>query len=150
MNLKIPPALQTAIFAALMWIMKKATAITHFEFGQQKIVSWVIFGIGVSIGILAVYTFKKAKTTTNPLDPGKASKLVIVSIYKVSRNPMYLGMLFILIAFAIRLGNLFTFFVPILYVWYITTFQIKPEEKALTKLFKDNYIDYYRRVRRWV
>jgi len=63
---------------------------------------------------------------------------------------MYLGMLFILFAFAVRLGNLFTFPVLILYIWYITTFQIKPEEKVLAKLFGDDYSSYCKRVRRWI
>ncbi len=150
MKLKIPPALQVAIFAILMWVIKKLTVITHFEFEQQKTISWIIFSIGILIGIIAIYTFRKARTTVDPLHPAKASKLVIVSIYKISRNPMYLGMLFILFAFVIRLGNLFTFPVLILYIWYITTFQIKPEEKVLAKLFGDDYSSYCKRVRRWI
>ena len=150
MKLKIPPALQVAIFAILMWIIKKLTLTTHFEFEQQRTVSWIIFAIGILIEIIAIYAFRKARTTADPLNPAKASKLVIVSIYKISRNPMYLGMLFILLAFAIRLGNLFTFPVLILYVWYITTFQIKPEEKVLSKLFGPAYSTYCTKVRRWI
>ncbi len=150
MKLKIPPALQVAIFAMLMWIIKKITVITHFEFEQQKTISWIVFAIGILIEVIAIYAFRKARTTADPLNPAKASKLVIVGIYKASRNPMYLGMLFILFAFVIRLGSLFTFPVLILYVWYITTFQIKPEEKILTKLFGDDYSTYFKKVRRWI
>jgi len=150
MKLKIPPAIQVALFATLMWIIKKSTTITHFEFELQRVVSWIIFGIGIAIEIIAIYAFRKAHTTANPLHPNKASTLVIVSIYKVSRNPMYLGMFFILLAFAVRLGNLFTFPVVILYVWYITTFQIKPEEKILAELFGNDYSIYCKKVRRWI
>jgi protein-S-isoprenylcysteine O-methyltransferase Ste14 len=150
MKLKIPPALQVAIFATLMWIIKKVTSSTHFEFEQQKTISWVIFAIGILIEVIAIYAFRKARTTADPLNPSKASKLVIVSIYKLSRNPMYLGMLFILFSFVIRLGSLFTFPVLILYIWYITTYQVKPEEKVLAKLFGDDYSTYCKKVRRWI
>ncbi len=150
MKLKIPPAVQVALFALLMWFIKKITTVSHFEFELQKTISWILFGIGMAIEIIAIYAFRKARTTADPLHPNKASKLVIVSIYKVSRNPMYLGMLFILLAFAVRLGNLFSFPVVILYVWYITTFQIKPEEKILAELFENDYLTYCKEVRRWV
>jgi len=150
MKLKIPPALQVAIFAILMWVIKKLTLTAHLEFEQQRTLSWIIFAVGILIEIIAIYAFRKANTTADPLNPDKTSKLVIVSIYKISRNPMYLGMLFILLAFAIRLGNLFTFPVLILYVWYITTFQIKPEEKVLSKLFGPAYSTYCTKVRRWI
>ena len=150
MKLKIPPALQVAIFATLMWIIKKTTTFIHFDFEEQKTVSWIVFGMGMLIEIIAIYAFRKARTTANPLHPSKTSKLVIVGIYKISRNPMYLGMLFILVAFVVELGNLFTFPILILYVWYITIFQIKPEEKVLTKLFGSDYSTYCTKVRRWI
>ena len=150
MSLKIPPALQVTILLIFMWALNKVISISHFKFEEQKTVSWVIFSIGVLIEIIAIYAFRKARTTANPLNPNKTSKLVIVSIYKISRNPMYLGMLFILLAFAIRLGNLYTFPILVLYVWYITTFQVIPEEKVLIKLFKNDYLVYCKQVRRWI
>ncbi len=124
MKLKIPPALQVAIFALLMWIISKLTAVKHLDFEYQKEFSWLIFALGVFIGIVAVYAFRKAQTTVDPRNPDKASKLVIVGIYKTSRNPMYLGLFFILLAFVIKLGNLYTVPVLIAFVWYNTTFQI--------------------------
>ena len=61
-----------------------------------------------------------------------------------------LGMGFVLFGGLIRMGNPFCILALILYFWYITQFQIKPEEKALTKLFGEEYKDYCKRVRRWV
>jgi len=63
---------------------------------------------------------------------------------------MYLGMLFLLMGFFIRLGSLYTLPVLALFVWYMTTFQIKPEEEALTKLFGEDYQNYLKQVRRWI
>tara|TARA_R110002073_G_scaffold72537_1_gene177502 strand:+ start:493614 stop:494066 length:453 start_codon:yes stop_codon:yes gene_type:complete len=150
MKLKIPPALQVAFFALFMWAVNKVTSFTHLNFEFQKELSRLIFALGILIIVIAVYSFKKAKTTVDPTAPEKASNLVIVGIYKISRNPMYLGMLFMLIAFALKLGNYFNIPVVILYVWYITEFQIKPEEKALTKLFGTPYLNYCSKVRRWI
>ena len=150
MKLKIPPALQVAVFALLMWAVKKVTTTTHFTFEAQNLMSKLIFGIGVLIILVAVYSFKKSKTTVDPTAPEKASNLVIVGIYKISRNPMYLGMLLMLIAFALRLGSIYNIPFVILYVWYITKFQIKPEEKALAKLFGPTYLNYCNTVRRWI
>ena len=150
MKLKIPPAVQVAIFASLMWLINKLTESKHLNFEYQKEISWLIFAIGSCVGIIAVYNFRKAHTTADPLKPEKASQLVINGIYKFTRNPMYLGMFIILLAFAIRLSNLYSFTVLVLYVWYITTFQIKPEEEALNKLFGKTYTNYCKKVRRWI
>ncbi len=150
MKLKIPPAFQVLLFILLMWGIAKISGIKHIEFEQQKNVSRLFFIIGITIGIIAIYAFRKARTTVDPTQPEKASKLVVVSIYKMTRNPMYLGMLFIVIAFAIRLGNVYTLPVVFLYVWYITAFQIKPEEEVLTQLFGEEYKVYCKKVRRWI
>ncbi len=150
MKLKIPPALLLVICVFSMWGIAKISDGKHINFEYQKEVSRLLFGIGVAIGIIALYAFRKAQTTVDPTHPDKASKLVIVSIYKITRNPMYLGMLFLLVGFFIRLGNFYTLPIVALYVWYITTFQIKPEEEVLSELFGNEYINYCKKVRRWI
>lgn len=150
MKLKIPPAVQVLFFALLMWLQKRFIGGTHFEFTYQKEISWGIFLIGIFIGLSAVYSFKKAKTSTNPLNPEKASSLVVKGLYNYTRNPMYVAMLFVLLAFFLRLGNVVNLVIIALYVWYITEFQIKPEEKALTTIFGNDYVQYKSRVRRWI
>lgn len=150
MKLKIPPALQVVLFGFLMWFIKKITQQQHFDFQYQNQASWLIFFIGIILGLFAVYSFKKAKTTVDPLNPEKASQLVVQGLYKYSRNPMYVAMLFVLIAFCLRLGNLYNLVVVVIYIWFITEFQIKPEEKTLTKLFGQDYNKYISKVRRWL
>jgi protein-S-isoprenylcysteine O-methyltransferase Ste14 len=96
-----------------------------------------------------VVTFRKAKTTVNPLKP-HASSLVTWGVYAISRNPMYLGGLIMLLGWAIFLPNALAFvFLPI-YVLYINWFQIAPEERALTSLFGQTYVAYQMRARRWL
>lgn len=150
MKLKIPPAIQVAVFASLIWLINKLTNSKHLDVEYQEELSWFIFAFGLCIGIIAIYYFRKARTTADPLKPEKASQLVINGIYKFTRNPMYLGMFFILLAFAVRIGNLYSFTVLVLYIWYITIFQIKPEEEALNKLFGKTYTNYCKKVRRWI
>jgi len=149
MKLKIPPVLQFLIFSLLMWTFTKLTTV-HFTFESQKIVSYFLFFTGISINLIALYSFSKAKTTVNPLNPSKASELVIEGIYKYSRNPMYLGMLFGLLGVFILLGSYFNILILLLFIGYISTFQIKPEEKTLTVIFGEEFTLYCKKVRRWI
>ena len=62
-------------------------------------VTWCLF-IGIIFIISAVIQFVDRKTTVNPTKPYKTTTLVITGTYKITRNPMYLGMLLIIISFA--------------------------------------------------
>jgi protein-S-isoprenylcysteine O-methyltransferase Ste14 len=110
----------------------------------------VLVATGLVMGISGVVTFRKAKTTIDPTKPYTASSLVTRGVYSVSRNPMYLGGLIILLGWAVFLVSALAFFLLPAYVLYINRFQIKPEERALKSLFGDAYVDYQSRVRRWV
>jgi len=71
-------------------------------------------------------------------------------IYAVTRNPMYVGLLLVLIALAIFLSSPWTLVGPAAYFLYIGRFQIAPEERALTALFGTEYTEYLSKVRRWL
>jgi protein-S-isoprenylcysteine O-methyltransferase Ste14 len=98
----------------------------------------------------AVLEFAGMKTTVNPMAPEKASALVTGGTYRISRNPMYLGLLLLLIALAVYWGTLAALIVVPAFVWYMTEFQIKPEEESLRKHFGAEYEAYLDRVRRWL
>ena len=150
MNLKIPPVVQFFIFASLMWGIRRLTQSTHFSFRYQQVLSMTLVALAIGVGLLALLSFKKANTTVDPTQPEKVSTLVTVGVYKYTRNPMYLAMLISLVAFFIWLGNAYNLFVLPLFVWYITRFQIVPEEKALTQHFGSQFIDYCAKTRRWI
>jgi len=150
MKLKVPPAVQTLIFSFSMWVIDKYFILGDFTFNGQKITAKIIFSFGILLTILAIWSFKKAKTSSDPTNPSKATTLVTHGIYKYSRNPMYLTILIVLFSWMIALGNIFNIIILIIFVYYITTYQIKPEEEALTKLFKNDYTNYCNKVRRWI
>ncbi len=97
-----------------------------------------------------ILTFRKSGTTVDPRYPEKASELVKIGIYTFSRNPMYLGMLFVLTGIALYLGALSGFFIIPLFVLYMNYFQIMPEERILQEVFGEDFGDYRQKVRRWI
>ncbi|MEO1475370.1 MAG: isoprenylcysteine carboxylmethyltransferase family protein, partial [Pseudomonadota bacterium] len=90
------------------------------------------------------------RTTVNPLRPDKATHLVVTGLYRISRNPMYLGLAILLTGWGLYLGDAANLAVLAAFIGFITIFQIKPEEEILRSKFGDDYIDYCRRVRRWI
>ncbi len=112
-------------------------------------------GVGLSqlsavIAIAALAELWWARTTINPLDPSRASRLVTGGMFRWSRNPMYLSLLLLLVAYAIRLDSWLVWLGPALFVAYVTRFQILPEERVLSAKFGNAYHDYLKRTRRWL
>lgn len=105
---------------------------------------------GIVACALGVLEFKWAKTTVNPTKPQSSSALVKSGIYRRTRNPMYLGFLLILIGLAILTANLVAFLILPAFALYMNQFQIKPEERALTSIFGDEFRAYCSSVRRWI
>ena len=106
--------------------------------------------VGVGTAVAGVVSFRIAKTTVNPLNPAAASALVTSGIYQLTRNPMYLGALILLIGWAAFLANALGFILIPSFVLYMNRFQILPEEKALTSLFASEFTNYCATVRRWL
>lgn len=154
LELKIPPLLLFVIFAVLMfWLGHN---INLWQLIPLKLLGWRLFlaGIwlaaGVAVAVLGVLNFRQAQTTVNPLSPANASQLVQQGIFRHSRNPMYLGMLMVLIGWALWLADVSAFLPLPFFVWYLNQFQIKPEERALTALFGAEFLQYQQKVRRWL
>jgi protein-S-isoprenylcysteine O-methyltransferase Ste14 len=106
--------------------------------------------LGIITLITAVLSFKRQSTTVNPLQPEKASSLVISGIFKYSRNPMYLGMLLILLSMTIKFNFIGGILMIFTFIAFITKFQIIPEEIVLERLFGDEFTRYKKKTRRWI
>jgi len=150
LELKIIPVIQVAIIAAFMYGAAQFLPVSTTLL-EYKWLIWSIFiAIGSFFGLAGIVSFYLAKTTVNPEKPEKASTLVTSGIYKVTRNPMYVGLVCFLIAWAAWLGSLYSLVFIVVFVLYMNRFQITPEERALTKLFGQDYQDYCQKVRRWL
>ena len=106
--------------------------------------------IGLIIILSAIISFKKYQTTITPLNPSKATKLITDGIYKFSRNPMYLGLSFVLFGISIILNPIGGLFLILIFILFLNLFQIIPEENAMVDLFKDEFLEYKENVRRWI
>ena len=150
LELKVPPVALAVIAVALMWCARSATP--DFDF---PLPSNLMFPVGLSfLGALAclagVVAFRRAKTTVNPMKPDTTSSLVVSGIYRYTRNPMYLGFLLLLMAWAAALSNALALVSLLAFVLYMNRFQIVPEERMLASRFAQDYAEYRARVRRWL
>ncbi len=145
---KIPPPVVTFLFLILIFVFKDVT--NRFSLPYQNAIALFFLILGFVFAASAMRVFKKNKTTINPLNPEKATALVVIGVFKRSRNPMYFGLLNLLLSFSIYLGSFSGFFFIPLFITYIHFFQIIPEEKAMEKLFGNAFKDYCSKVRRWI
>ena len=149
LELKVPPPLVALVTGLLMWWAAKLVPPLALP-GVARIAVAVVFaGVGVGLAMSGVLTFRRAKTTVNPTTPAAASALVRTGVFRFTRNPMYLGLLLCLVAWAIFLSSVLALLSAPLYVVYMNRFQIAPEERALAALFGDSFAAYKRDVRRW-
>ena len=149
MELKLPPVLVVFIFAVAMYLLNRFLPFGYFDFFGRLTLAKILMGIGLGLLILCLVQFFISKTTTDPTTPSKANKLVTGGCYKLSRNPMYLAMLLLLLAFGLQLGNAFNVLLAAGFVSYMNRFQIIPEEKILLEKFGKEFRDYCTVTRRW-
>ena len=150
LELKIPPPLVTLMFGALTWGVSRIAPVLDAPESARIAAALVIFAAGLAIAMAGIVSFRLAKTTVNPLKPETATSLVSSGIFGVTRNPMYLGLLLALMAWAIYLASPAALLGPVAFWLYITRFQIIPEERAMTKLFGNAFTEYSAKVRRWI
>lgn len=150
LELKIPPLIVLGIAAFLMWAIARATPQWTLLYPGRPLVAAALLVVGIAIMLLGVHAFRRARTTVDPRSPEQTSRIVDGGIYRYTRNPMYLGMLIVLLAWVALLANLGAAVVPALFAAYITRWQIAPEERALREKFGAEYEGYRRSVRRWI
>lgn len=147
---KIPPPVVGALVAAAMWAVSSIGPQLAFGDTPRYVTVGVLVVVGLAFDLLGLIAFRTSRTTVNPLKPERASTLVTGGVYRITRNPMYVGMGFLLFAWAVYLSALVPFLGPVAFVLYITRFQIQPEERVLTRIFGEEYVAYAERVRRWL
>lgn len=150
LNHKIPPPLIGALVAAAMWWAADWGPHFFIPAAIKYPVIVLLVLAGACFDVMGILAFRARRTTINPLRPERASAMVTHGIYRISRNPMYVGMVLFLSSWAIYLSALLPLLGPLAFVLYITRFQIVPEERTLQALFGDEYTAYAAKVRRWL
>lgn len=150
LELKIPPPIVGFLVAALMWLCSHYLSTLTLFVPYHKVFAFLFGGVGFVFDLVAIIGFIRYKTTINPLNPNATSALVTSGIYARTRNPMYVGLLLLLIGWGFYLSNAFAALWLPVFVFYITRFQIDPEESKLTEKFGNTFLAYKQSVRRWL
>lgn len=150
LKLKIPPPIYLLLVAGFMWLLDHFFPIINLisepwnKLGFLPII-FALFTDGMSL-----LQFFKVHTTINPIHPENTKQLVTTGTYRFTRNPMYVGLLFLLIGWTILLGSLSPIVLLPVFMWIITIEQIIPEEEILEQKFGQKYLDYKNAVNRWI
>ncbi len=150
LELKVPPPAVTLIAGAAMWLVARVLPSLSLKLPAGVTVALLLAAAGLAILALAVASFLRARTTISPLKPESTAALVTSGLYRYSRNPMYLGLSLLLLAWGVYLANMLAFVVLPFFTAYMNRYQIEPEERALAQRFGDTYQAYRARVRRWL
>ncbi len=150
LELRVPPAVVALLTAIGMWLLSGMMTFLTFDLPARTLLSSLLVIAGGVAGFVGIFSFRCAHTTVDPRTPEAARVLVTAGIYRFTRNPMYVGIFLILLAWLVFLGNLLSIVMLPLFVLYMNRFQIVPEERTLTEKFGDEYLKYQEEVRRWL
>ena len=149
LELKIPPPVYMLLTAGGMWLVDRLLPVAEIIPTPWNKLGYLFIIIALFTDGTSLMQFLRSHTTMNPIRPDKAKNLVTTGMYQITRNPMYVGLLFLLIGWGFLLGSFMPFlFLPI-FILLITTQQIIPEERVLEEKFGQQYRDYKESVRRW-
>lgn len=146
--MKIPPLAQLAICLVFASILTEYLSIMSFNSPSWLVIVGTIAGLAFLIP--AVMSFIQQETTVNPQSPSNTTSLVTSGIFGISRNPMYVGMLLMLLSFVLWLGEVSSFIAPIIFYISIDRFQIRFEEQYLHQKFGEAFMEYTKRTPRWL
>lgn len=147
---RIPAPVAAFVAGAAMWLYARLDHLSTDGPTWRVTLAVALAQVSGVIALAAFGTFWHAHTTIDPFHPQRAARLVTHGIFRLSRNPMYLSLVLLLLAYALRLGSLPTLAGPVAFGLYMNWFQIAPEERVLAAKFGDDYRAYCQRTRRWV
>jgi protein-S-isoprenylcysteine O-methyltransferase Ste14 len=150
LELRVPPLALATVCATGIAALPEIVALPLLTFPGHQVVAVGTFILGVMIAAAGVIELKRSRTTVNPWTPEQSSSIVTRGVYRVSRNPMYLGMATALLGVAVWRASLPGYVLVPLFCAWLDRFQIQPEERALLAGFGAEFSRYRSRVRRWI
>lgn len=150
---RIPPPVLAVIAALAIYGLHRQWPVASLWTGARPtwiaLAALVIGAGGLVLTGESLSRFIRRRTWFHPVHPERATTLVVDGAYRWTRNPMYLGMLLALTAWAAWLGSASPFMVLPAFVVVLDRLQIEPEERALLDRFGGEYAQYRDEVRRW-
>jgi protein-S-isoprenylcysteine O-methyltransferase Ste14 len=147
---RIPPPLVFVVVAIAMWVVAQFSSSWAMPWELRWLLIGMFLAIAFALAPTAIMIFRRTNTTVDPLHIDRASSLVVTGPFRFTRNPMYLGLTSLLLAWATYLGAPLVLLGPVAFVVFITRFQIIPEERIMVSKFGAEYEAYRMRVRRWI
>jgi len=138
------------VFAAMMYGVAYWMPTLTIAIPQSTVLVPALGLLGAAVALSGFIAFGRHKTTINPLNPNASTALVTDGIYRVSRNPMYLGLALALAGWAVYLSHVAAVLLWPGFIVYMNRFQIQPEEHILRAKFGAPFEQYLLRVRRWI
>lgn len=146
----IPPPVILIFFIGIVFGVDTLSPLDLLVGDTGRAVALICGTIGLLIAIMGVFEFRRHQTTINPHKIDKASALVTGGIYRLSRNPMYLGMLLVLIGAIFLSRDVLALIAVPGFIVTLNRLQILPEERALRARFGGAFDIYCDRTRRWI
>jgi protein-S-isoprenylcysteine O-methyltransferase Ste14 len=147
-DVKIHPPVLLVMHIVVAYLLGRFVPLPIVISPVIRNVGLALAGIGFLSGILSLYAFTRARTTVNP--HGSVTSIVSTGIYRFTRNPIYLGMVFMLIGFPLTFGNVWGIPLAPVFTYLMNRLVIQHEEAYLERKFGGQYAGYKTRVRRWL
>lgn len=147
--LKIPPPIWGIVSLIALYFLSDLSTFQTLPDWSNRIAAIIFFVLGLAPSAAAIVQFRRAGTQVRP-DSETNNKLIVSGLYRLSRNPMYVGMIFITLGVAFWFGRPLMFLSPVL-VFALTNFLFIPfEEAKMRRQFGSEFDAYTTRVRRWL
>jgi protein-S-isoprenylcysteine O-methyltransferase Ste14 len=145
---KVMPTTYLLVALVLILILHFSFPISHVLIGPLKLMGLVPLLLGIVLNLLADRALKQHNTTVKPFQESNA--LIVDGVYEVTRHPMYLGFVLILIGISILLGSISPYIIVILFAVFVEFVFIHREEKMLEERFQEAWVQYKSKVRKWI
>jgi protein-S-isoprenylcysteine O-methyltransferase Ste14 len=142
-----PPLIYLGTFA-LGWVLHRVAPRAILPAGEARAAGTVLVAAWVLLTVWTMTCFRRHHTSVIPVKPTTA--LILKGPFRVTRNPLYLGMVLLYAGVAFWLNALWPLVLLLPLIAVIQGYAIAREERYLTRVFGDEYRAYCRRVRRWI
>ena len=147
-GLILPPPVIYLLFLAAAWLLDALLPVALPQTLWTHYFGWGLVDAGVLLMLWAGLLMLWRKTTVNPY--GKPARLLSEGPFRFSRNPIYLADTLIYCGITLLWGTLWAWLLLPALIFCMQRGVIVHEERLLAELFGDGYLEYCRRVRRWL